>query len=174
MKEKEFEDLLEAYTPMIYHLIKKLHIFKNQQDFFTIALEALWEASLSADEEKGSVHSYYYNCMKGKLLNELSSQRKYDEHFEVGPDLPEAAAICPDYEDAIVKHSILSFGDFLSDNQQKWVKGYCFEGLTMKQIAHRENTTVPAVKNWRRGAIAAFHKNVHLLDGYGIKKNKSQ
>ncbi|MFY4776763.1 sigma-70 family RNA polymerase sigma factor [Metabacillus sp. RGM 3146] len=174
MKEKEFEELLGEYTPMIYHLIKKLHIYQNQQDFFYIASEALWQASLSADKEKGSVHSYYYNCMKGKLLNELTSQRKYYEKCIISSDFPEEAAECSEYEDTIVKNTIMSFSGFLTDNQQKWLKGYCYEGLTLKQIANREKTTLASVKNWRKGALAAFHKNVHRLHVYGLIKAKTE
>src|SRR5690606_13736793 len=39
---------------------------------------------------------------------------------------------------------------FLTQNELKWVQGFCIEGLSVKELAEREGVTENAVKSWGR------------------------
>lgn len=158
MIRQEFEETAIQYTPMIFHLLKKLNITSGKEEFFQSALLALWEASLKADPEKGSLDSYYYHCMKGTLLNELSSNSRWNSgNFLIG-QVPENAAEYKENGQLFVLDQLQRFRPLLTEKQYKWLAAYTLYGLTVKDIAAMEGTTEAAVKSWKKGALKAIRK----------------
>lgn len=149
---ESFEQLAEQYTPMIHRIINCLQIYKNKEEFFQSGLIALWEATKSFNPDKGSFTSYAFMCIKGHLLKELTANNKhYDRNVAVEKDfleLVEDTNADPSFsEDFLVSHC-----QTLTPNQKKWVLYTAINDLSIKQIAHRENVSVSAVKQWRAGA----------------------
>ncbi len=40
--------------------------------------------------------------------------------------------------------------NLLTENQMKWVVGFCIEELTLQELAEREGVSIGAVKSWGR------------------------
>lgn len=46
---------------MIYQIIRSLHIYKNEEEFYQIGLIGLWEAQQRFDEQKGRFFNFAYS-----------------------------------------------------------------------------------------------------------------
>ncbi|PGS52640.1 sigma-70 family RNA polymerase sigma factor [Bacillus sp. AFS041924] len=79
-KPNTFEECLNQYSRMIKNLMKKLHIYKDFDEYYQIGQIALWMAYQQYRSEKGNFSSYAFFTVRGYLLNELSKAIKYDEH----------------------------------------------------------------------------------------------
>jgi RNA polymerase sigma factor (sigma-70 family) len=153
---ESFEKIVEQYEPMIHKIIHSLHLY-NKDEFYQLALIALWEASQRFEAEKGSFSSYAYSFMKGRLLDELRKQAKEsDHHFCPKEEFWELAS--DSSHPFIEKELLIDSSHILSRNQRKWLYYHIQIGLTMKEIAEKENVSVSAVKQWRSRAIVKLKK----------------
>jgi RNA polymerase sigma factor (sigma-70 family) len=137
---------------MIHQIIRSLHIFKDQQEFYQTGLIALWEASQKFDNKKGVFAAFAYSYIKGRILTEMNVKNKHldcqtypkEEFWELVED--ECSEVPLSHE------SLLSYCEELTDCQTKWVI-YTFAGtLTIQEIAEKEHVSIGAVKKWRQGA----------------------
>lgn len=164
---ESFEEVKAAFTPMIHYHIRKLSIYKNQDEFFQLGLIALWQAYQRFNPDKGSFSSYAYVSIRGAMMQEISKSRKEDEQSFSAPDEffePfEGANEMPFYqEDTILA---LCKNNQLTENQTKWVLYHCYPGFQNKQIAAIENVSVSAVKAWRKGALEKLRRDpLHCLE----------
>src|SRR5690606_14313805 len=74
-----FEEFVEQYTPMIHHIMRSLHIYKNSEEFYQIGIIALWEAYMRFEPDKGKFSTFAYSYMKGRMMTELTKQSKTEE-----------------------------------------------------------------------------------------------
>ncbi|WNF22709.1 sigma-70 family RNA polymerase sigma factor [Mesobacillus jeotgali] len=147
-----FDQLAKQYEPMIHKIIRTLHIFKNQKDYFHVGLVALWEAAEAFDPVKGDFSNYAYSYIKGQILNEMNRSNKREER-NVYPK--------EDYWETVIDQNpgsplevefLLSYCETLTDKETKWVIYTCVDFLSIKEIAEREQVSLSAVKQWRSGA----------------------
>lgn len=164
-EDKNFEQLHKQYKPMIYHILKKLAIYKNEQEFYQIGCIALWEASLRFKEEKGEFKSYAYSYIIGRMKSELSNERKLQERSFLLESVSDQEEITKDDFTQLISGAFIdSLSPRLSQHQRKWLKAYCLYGKTPTEIAIDEGVSTSAVKAWRRDAIAKLKKlSVHDL-----------
>ncbi|PLR80628.1 RNA polymerase subunit sigma-24 [Bacillus canaveralius] len=149
---ESFEQLVEQYNPMIHKVIHSLNIYKNEEEFYQIALIGLWEAKQRFNPEKGLFLNYAYTYIKGKLLSELAKNVKNEERsvypkeefWELIEDLSS--------DRPLERKLLLSYCEPLTEKQTKWVLYTYLDGLTIKEIAEKESVSVSAVKAWRKGA----------------------
>jgi DNA-directed RNA polymerase len=147
----DFEQLAQQYSNMIHSIIHKMHIYKNQDEFYQIGLIALWEASEKFDEEKGEFSHYAYMMIRGRLLQHLQKENKWED-----------ACIHPDelYWDTIEcetrlleMEDLLSHFHHLSDLQKKWAVLHFFHGLSNRDIAEMEKVSIRKVQAWKELAM---------------------
>ncbi|WP_051348411.1 sigma-70 family RNA polymerase sigma factor [Peribacillus kribbensis] len=162
-----FEEITERYTPMIYSIIRSLHIYKDQDEYYQIGLIALWEAEQNFTNSKGAYTSYAYSTVKGKILNYLKTQSRWDSHL-----LIESNDTADRLSDAVfdlyfpheeIKESL----SVLTDNQKKWAVGCLFEGRRIEDVAQYYQVSKEVIKSWRKGAIQKWRY-------YYNKKKKHQ
>lgn len=147
-----FEQLVKQYEPMIHKIIRLLHIYKNEDEFFQIGAIALWEASVRFDVEKGNFTSYAFSYIKGKILTELTKARVQEER-SIYPKEEFWELIEDEYcEQPFELKQILTYCESLTENQKKWVLYTVFDGLSITEIARKEGVSPSAVKAWRKGA----------------------
>ena len=150
---ESFDELVAQYQPMIHKIIQSLHIYRNKDEFYQTGLIALWEASHSFNEGKGSFSNYAYTYIKGKMLTQMSQNNKHqDKH--VLPEI-EFWEYIEDQESSpfLEKETILTYCEDLTGKEAKWVMASFIEQLTNKEIAERENVSISAVKQWKSGAL---------------------
>ncbi|MFC0270610.1 sigma-70 family RNA polymerase sigma factor [Metabacillus herbersteinensis] len=165
MSKKTFEELLQQFEPMIYHMMKRLNIYENHQAFYQVGCIAIWEAMFSYIEDKGQFPAYLYPFMKGRMLSELSEHTKRTEDLLDSSDTIDETIMVNDFYDIEMKSIVEDLTRTLSPLQKKWFIGYCLYGKTPSEIAVEENVTVSAVKSWRREAIKrirAVHFDYHV------------
>ena len=169
LEDEKFEILLHQFEPMIYHVMRKLAIYKNEQEFYQIGCIALWEASLRFQEEKGEFKSYAYayimGQMKMKMTNE-TKQKEKDERLKVDPTQERISKV--DFTHLFSHSVITSVAPLLKENERKWLVAHCLHGKTPSEIAMDEGVSSSAVKAWRRDAIVKLKKHLlkeHLIEG---------
>jgi RNA polymerase sigma factor (sigma-70 family) len=158
---ESFDELVVQYQPMIHKIMVSLHIYKNQQEFYQTGLIALWEASQSFDEQKGSFSNYAYTFIKGKMLTEMSQNNHYKERN-----------ILPQEEDFwdrmegqesplfLEKETIQSYCNGLTEREATWVIESYINEQSIKEIAERQRVTLSAVKQWKLGALRKLKEKV--------------
>jgi RNA polymerase sigma factor (sigma-70 family) len=158
---ESFDELVVQYQPMIRKIIKSLHIYKNQHEFYQTGLIALWEAAQVNDERKGSFSNYAYTSIKGKMLSEMTQNNQYKERNILPPkeefwDRLEGQESPPFLE----KETIQSYCDGLTKKEATWVIESYINELSIKEIAEREKVTISAVKQWKLGALRKLKEKV--------------
>ncbi|RHW37231.1 sigma-70 family RNA polymerase sigma factor [Neobacillus notoginsengisoli] len=161
---ENFEPIADQYTPMIYSIIRSLHIYKNKEDFYQTGLIALWEATRNFQPEKGSFEGYAYRYIKGRMMTELTkmnlnAERTVSPSEEFWEMIEETQM-----DEALPVELLLSYCGGLTPNQKKWVLYTCIDYLSIKEIAEKENVSMSAVKNWRHGARKKLLEGLEIVD----------
>lgn len=156
--EQPFEETLEKFRPLIFHIMNILHIYKDKDEYFQIAVIALWKAAANYDEKKGSFSTYAYWTIKGMLLSQLKKDRIFSERHVLKEMGDKGQSHFLPQDNIEFEMLIDRLACCLSPNQQIWLEKYCFEGKTPKEIAEELHVTVGMVKNWRRGALNKIRK----------------
>ncbi|MDF2036636.1 sigma-70 family RNA polymerase sigma factor [Cytobacillus oceanisediminis] len=150
---ESFEQLAAQYEPMIHKIMHSLNIYKNKEEFYQLGLITLWQAWQNHDAEKGTLLSYAYSMIKGKIMQELTTQHKQSQQYSYPNDefweLIEDPSPFPSTD---LAHELLKRCGLLSANQMKWLQYTLYDQLSVKEIAEKEQVTPSAVKNWRHGA----------------------
>ena len=157
---ERFEDVVEQFTPMIHHVIRSLHIYKNVDEFFQTGVIALWEAQQGFDPDKGKFSTYAYSYIKGRIMTELSRYSKAEER-SVYPDEEFWETVAAGDGDVPFElATLLSYCDLLTERQKQWVVYTFYEGMTTAEIAEHERVSVSAVKKWAVGAMGKIRGSV--------------
>lgn len=144
-----FEQVVEAYKPMIVSIMKKLHVTNEWDEYYQIGLIALWEASQQFDREKGSFSSFAYKKMYWAMVSHLRKQLRTKECALTDEMMHMLPALVPN-EDRMVVEDLLNE---LTERQRKWVVGYVLEQKSLKTIAEEEGVPIGTVKQWRVSAL---------------------
>jgi RNA polymerase sigma factor (sigma-70 family) len=153
-----FDQLAKQYEPMIHKIIRTLHIYKNQNEYFHTGLVALWEAAEAFDPAKGEFFSYAYSYIKGQILNEMSRNNKREERSFFPKEDYWETLVEQNPESPLEIEFILGYCETLTEKETKWVIYTCLEFLSIKEIAEREQVSISAVKQWRSGAKKKLRK----------------
>lgn len=152
-----FEEVLDQYTPMIHHIINTLNIYKEKDRYVHEGTIALWEAFCSQDCRKGSFTSYAYSSIRGKLLNLLKKEVRWENTHTFVEELPEDGF---DFTGDADDVGLEEYTRHLTDKQKKWVAECIIKGKRMEEVALDEGVTVSAVKSWRAEALKKLRRKV--------------
>lgn len=150
---ESFEKVAEQYRPMISHLIRKLGIYKNCEEFEQIGLIALWEAYEHYQPQKGSFTSYAYVTIKGNLLKALAKDKRVEETMVYPKEEFWLNENDPSLKTPLELETLLTYCEMLTENEKKWVIATFYHQLKLGEIASREHKSVNAVKGWRSRAL---------------------
>lgn len=154
MLDKDFEQLEKKFKPMIFHVMKRLNIYQNKQEFYQIGCISLWEAALRFDKNKGKFSSFAYSYIAGRMKTELTKQGLQKNNHDLVKEIVDyEEAYLEDFSVLYSRSIIENLSPLLTNNQLKWLKGYCLYGKAPNEIAKEESTSVAAVKAWRRDAL---------------------
>lgn len=152
---------------MIHKIIRSLHIYKNWEEYYQLALIGLWEARERYHPGKGSFTNYAYTYMKGTLLKEMTRSSREQERT-VYPEeefwdlIKDPAAVGAGH--SFETRFLLAHCGGLTDNQVKWLLYTCLSDLSIKEIAEREQVSVSAVKAWRKGAREKLRMTLEVVE----------
>ncbi|NMH73107.1 sigma-70 family RNA polymerase sigma factor [Bacillus sp. RO2] len=151
-----FESVLDEYTPMIHHIIKTLNIYKDKDRYVHEATIALWEAYCSQDCSKGSFTSYAYSSIRGKLLNYLKKEVRWENTHMFVDELPKTST---DFFNPSMGN-LEEYTCYLTEKQKKWVVECIIKGKKLEEVAVQEGVTVSAVKSWRAEALKKLRREI--------------
>lgn len=151
MDRKSYDQLVREFTPMIHHMIKKLAIYKDKDEFMQMGLISIWEASGNFNQEKGGYSNYLYRHMRGRFLDELKKRGRQADRSAYPKDEFWDLLISPElYKEEEDYMRGLCYG--LSKYETKWVIDTFIYQLTVREIAEKEQVSLSAVKWWKKGA----------------------
>ncbi|QOY37119.1 sigma-70 family RNA polymerase sigma factor [Anaerobacillus isosaccharinicus] len=157
---RSFEEVVEAFAPLVKKQIRQLHGTKHFDELYQIGLIAIWEASERFSGEKGQFPSYVKKYIRGKMLNFLNKEMKIRERTVMFEE-PEAIEQIPAHEATIVMTIPLRpILPYLSDREKLWLVEYLEHGKGPKQIANEQNVSVNTVKAWRVDAIKKLKRHL--------------
>ncbi|CAH0345881.1 sigma-70 family RNA polymerase sigma factor [Bacillus sp. CECT 9360] len=156
---EDFSKLADQYSPMIHKIIRTLSIYKNKEEFFQIGLIALWEAQTKFDPTKGSFLNFAYLIVKGRMLNELRKENRYDSRnksFEIESiDISTKVMV---RDEPFLIENLQFYCEGLTRNQAHWLILTFQEERSHSEIAEQLGVSVAAVKSWRQSALKKLRK----------------
>ncbi|WP_301107735.1 sigma-70 family RNA polymerase sigma factor [Sporosarcina sp.] len=78
---ENFDDVSEQYEPMISAIIRKLHIYRDFEDFRQAGRIALWQAWSRFDQSKGNFTPFAYRSIYGAMLDEMKKENRLNERY---------------------------------------------------------------------------------------------
>lgn len=160
-KEKDFEKVVEEMHPMILSIIKRLNIYKNHEEFYQIALIALWEAYRSYNPTKAKFSTFAYHYIQGYLKTELQRQTRKDDN-EHQPDDVGWNQIANQLKEES-EHDEWFLQDLikqLKPKQQQFIDLHFMKGMKLTEIAEILGVSYPTVKYWRKQALAVLREKL--------------
>lgn len=155
---ERFEDVLEAYKPMISACIRRLNIYKNYDTFKQAGFIALWKAWLKFDATKGDFAPFAYRTVYGAILDELKKEHLNEERFQVIEEeqlsnLLENEKI-PTFEDDQLSNTLKQ----LSVVERELLFWLFVEEISLLQAATRYGITVSGIKKRRERLLCKLRK----------------
>jgi DNA-directed RNA polymerase len=156
-KPKSFEVCLTQYEPMIKSLIKKIRVYKQYEEYYQIGQIALWQAYENFNEEKGSFTTFAYVTVRGKMLNQLSKERLYEERF-VPVDVYDEQPYTQDQEAAFSFEQFVSLLEGISPLQQQILIDRFYFNMSFPEIAAKTGMAENSARSSYRYALKRLRK----------------
>ena len=156
-KPETFEMCLSQYEPMIKSLIKKIRVYKQFEDYYQIGQIALWQAYEKYDEEKGSFTTFAYVTVRGKMLNQLSKERLYEERF-VPVDVYDEQPYIQDQEAAFSFEQFVFLLEGISPLQQQILIDRFYYNMSFQEIAAKTGMPENSTRSSYRYALKRLRK----------------
>ncbi|MFC4355194.1 RNA polymerase sigma factor [Chryseomicrobium palamuruense] len=144
-----FEEVAEAYQPMISSILRKTQIYRDHDVFRQAATIALWKVWETYDESKGSFAGFAYRSMYGAVLDELKRTSK---------DIPLDTPFFEQLTTWKEEECFLDILKDLSDAQQKVIILSYIYGYTALEIAHLLNISEAGVKKRKKVALRVLRE----------------
>ncbi|WP_342433213.1 sigma-70 family RNA polymerase sigma factor [Neobacillus sp. FSL H8-0543] len=158
---ESFEQFAKQYEPMIHKIIRALHIYKNQDQFYQTGLIGLWEAKDLFDKRKGNFTNYAYTYIKGKILTEMFRENKRNDRYIVPKEEYWETIEDSESQQPLEAELLLSYCQNLTEKETKWVVAACLDDISVRQLAEKEKVTLSAVKQWRSSALRKLRGSLH-------------
>ncbi|MCG3088254.1 sigma-70 family RNA polymerase sigma factor [Sporosarcina cyprini] len=161
---KDFEDVLKQYEPMISANIRKLHIYRDFDQYRQIGRVALWQAWLRFEEEKGNFTPFAYRSIRGAMLDELKRESRFEENMIPTEDQMLTEWVEAKEEWLEPSNETLQLAiEALSLQERELLKWLFTERRTQAECACLAGVSVPAIKKRRerillkmRGLLAVY------------------
>lgn len=139
----DFEEVEEQYAPMISAMIRKLHIYREHENYRQAGKIALWQAWTRFDEKKGDFTPFAYRSIRGAMLDELKKDGRYMEIFLLseGSHFEELAAQTADEQ---LPEWVEEAG--LSGKEHHLLQGLFIEDKSIRQLAEEYGISIAGMK----------------------------
>ncbi|WP_166786699.1 sigma-70 family RNA polymerase sigma factor [Jeotgalibacillus salarius] len=166
-----FEQYYEQFEPMIFHMMKKLHITRDHDLYLQEGRISLWKALEKFEAESGEFAPFAYQYIRGGMLDLMRKQNKLleretvkaDEYWQMNMEITEDKLLETDM--------LMPYAEGLTAHQQKWFWHTFVDDMKIREIAELYGVSVSAVKKWKKGAVERLreyvivNEHVHAGDG---------
>ncbi|MFD1031289.1 sigma-70 family RNA polymerase sigma factor [Metaplanococcus flavidus] len=158
---EDFNDVEEQYAPMISALIRKLHIYRDHEEYRQVGKLALWQAWSRYDGDKGDFTPFAFRTVHGAMLDELAREGRYaklfllseGEHFE-SLAMPEPAEKLPEW--------LLKIN--LKNKERQLLNELFVEDKGIKQLAELYGISVAGMKKKRERVLKKIKESETFLN----------
>jgi RNA polymerase sigma factor (sigma-70 family) len=160
-----FEEVVEVHSPLILHILKTLHVYKDHEIYYQVGLVGLWEAQSRYNPDKGAAFATFaFSIIRGRILSSLTKENQYYTRFQPTEHEEQLDAFDESSEIKLEEDILTTYCSDLTENQRKWVVGKIIEDKKIKDIALEHGVSMEAVKTWRREALKKLRKTVAGMD----------
>ncbi|HLR81019.1 MAG TPA: sigma-70 family RNA polymerase sigma factor [Bacillota bacterium] len=160
-----FEDVFKQNERRIHYHIHRLNLRDPHQEYFQEGLVALWKAYETYQPDQGPMSTYFNYQIRNRLIDLIRKQSRAEKikaklithhtlHMENGNRRRRQENHYPimnrTHPETTDKELWQHLQIHLTDKQWKWVNWFIIHDMSVKAIAHQENTTEDAVKSWGR------------------------
>lgn len=159
-----FEEVLTQYEPMISATLRKLHIYRDHENFRQAGRVALWQAWTRYDETKGHFAPYASRSIRGAMLDLLRAESRVDEHV-----VPMEDEIVEVLQDVVLVESegwsdrIATAFSVLNANERIFIQWYFVEGLSQEECAERAGISIAGIKKRRERLLVKLRKVLQTI-----------
>ncbi|SDC07612.1 DNA-directed RNA polymerase [Terribacillus halophilus] len=165
IRSTDFQLILDQYKNMIHYHIHRMRIRDPHDEFLQEGIMALFLACNGYDETKGDFNAYVSRMIRFRLIDHLRKIIREQEKVDLIINEAHTLAVIQEEEDLMEKQEFWDkIKHILTDKQYKWVYWRIKHELTIKEIAHIENTTEDAVKNWGREVKKKLKEQPFILE----------
>lgn len=169
---KNYQSIAIKYLPLVRNLAYKMSRgnLSLQDELICVGSEALCIAAMRFDDSKDiSFGTYAYPCVRGTMLNAISTEADteyidesddddYNDrpHYNLADIYAHKQYLCPDQSDVELVDKLLNRAD-LTETENDVLRSYYGVGRYVqptRDIANRYDRTVQMVNNYRRSAEA--------------------
>ncbi|QTD40823.1 sigma-70 family RNA polymerase sigma factor [Sporosarcina sp. Te-1] len=156
---KVFEEVLTQYEPMISAIIRKLHIYRDFEQYRQVGRVALWQAWKRFDKNKGNFTPFAYRSIRGAMLDEMKRKNRFEDHVmptedEVLTEWVEAKGTWAEPWNESLQLAI----EKLSRQEIELLKWLFAERRTQAECACLAGVSVPAIKKRQERILGKMRK----------------
>ena len=153
--DQSFEEVLELVQPMITAILLKCNVYKNYDYYRHIAAIGVWEAWQKSDPTKGKFSSYIYTTVKGHIMKELTSEKRYVSNCMLMEDetLNVLLTRNESIEEGRSAELVEMLFEFLTKEEVELLQLLYIDGYNYKEIAQQLSVSVAAIKKRRMRLI---------------------
>ena len=144
---QEFEHVLAQYEPMISHIIRKLNIYRDHEQYRQVGRIALWQAWERFDTEKGDFTPFAYRSIQGAMLDELKRETRFEERFM--PVIDDVIIDRLGAEEKREHDGLLEVIGQLEPREKAFIQWSFVEQCSLAECAERAGISVAGVKKRR-------------------------
>ncbi len=141
---------------MLKNQLKKLHIYKEHEDYYQVAQILLWKAYQQFDATKGAFPGYAQHLVRCGLIDHLRKERIYEDRHEMiewdsktegllGFFIQEENHPLLDEIEERYKH--------LSKREKIWLIETFINDRKLSEIAHLYQVSKHTVSSWRKACL---------------------
>ena len=154
--DQSFEEVLELVQPMITAILLKCNVYKNYDYYRHIAAIGVWEAWQKSDPTKGKFSSYIYTTVKGRIMQELTSEKRYVSNFTLmeAETLNVLLTRNGSIGDLHTVELVETLFEFLTKEEVELLQLFYLDGYNYREIAQQLSVSIAAVKKRRMRVIS--------------------
>ncbi len=156
-----FEQCYEQYKPLIQKALYRCRVYGNFDEYRHIAMIALWEATQTYDENKGTFETYAYFMMRYQIIAEMRKQNNHrNRNMLVGDEALQV--FIDDGRNAIVIETpaLAILWEELTTDERYILTSYYVLQNSDKEIAQALQLKVETLKKRRQRLLKRLNKQL--------------
>ncbi|MFD2616125.1 sigma-70 family RNA polymerase sigma factor [Terrilactibacillus laevilacticus] len=152
-----FEEMANAYEPLIKKIIKQLYCQNDFDEMFQSGLIGLYEATISFDPKKGAFPSYAELKIRCRIISDIRAKKRHYSRHVYTDEIKEQ--LLETHQDNYFPCDILQRLDtILTPRELLWFKLQFIEDQETNTIAKKHHVSPHTVRSWKKSAMKKMKK----------------
>lgn len=171
---KDFEQCLEQFEPMISATMRKLHVYRDFEQFRQVGRIALWQAWERFDHEKGAFPAYASRSIWGAMLDYMKRENRFSDYVVQTEDEQlldyvelHQEAFCEEVDKRLSQ--LIRVLPQLTKDERRLINWLYVDKITQKDCATKLGLSVPGVKKRRERTLLKLR---NILEEKGLRSEE--